>query len=123
MNDTPVNILIRPTYESLCREFDYDPSEFGDPDKIDPILWEQGQRTEPIAVDPGESFEIPRDHEGCIGETQDEGRHVRIIDPTRSLDDDLSDEWGLQPGRYLYDGIVVTIVELFAAEQTDAEDE
>ena len=116
MNVNRMEIQIRPTYESLCNELGYDPMEFGDPDKINPVMWGQGERTELLAVEPGESFEIARGFEGCISEPEDTGHCVRIIDPAcPSSDDEITDTRGLPPGRYLYDGRDVKVVERFPA--------
>ena len=61
MNTTTIEILIRPTYETLCREL-----EHNTPD--DSVFFMQGFRTESRLVEPGETFEIAHGWEGCIGE-------------------------------------------------------
>ena len=114
MNGKPIEILFRPTYETIFREMEYDPSDAGDPDKADPASFAQGFRTERRLVDPGKTFEIARGWEGCIGKTRDKDQHVRIIAPSRCPPDNkITDFWGLRPGRYLYDGKDVQIVEFF----------
>ena len=121
MNTTTTDILIRPTYEKLCRELEHDPADSGDPDKADPMTLEQGFRTEARLVEPGETFEIARGWEGCIGEPPDDRPRARIIDPTRAPpDDEITDDWGLHPGRYAYDGKDVKIVEMFDDENNAA---
>lgn len=114
MNANPIEIQIRPTYESLCTEMEYDPMELDDPDKKDPVAFEQGARTVLLAVEPGESFVIARGFEGFIDETEDADHCVRIIDPTcTSPDDEITDMRDLPPGRYVYDGRDVKVVERF----------
>ena len=122
MNVKPIEIQIRPTYESLCTEWGIDPIELGDPDKTDPVAFEQGARTVLLTVESGESFEITRGFEGFIDETD---HFVRIIDPTRSSpdNDESTDAWGLTPGRYLYDGRDVKVVQRFSDDEYDALDD
>ena len=82
MNTATIEILTRPTYETLCRELDRNPAYSGD-----------------------------RGWEGCIGEPPDGRPHVRIIDSTRvPPDDEITDNWGMRPGRYTYDGKDVKMV-------------
>ena len=91
-----------------------DPADSGDPDKGDPMAFEQGFRTEARLVEPGETFEIARGWEGCIGEQPDDRPPVWIIDPTRAPpDNEITDDWGLRPGRYTYDGKDVILVEMY----------
>jgi hypothetical protein len=104
MTQSPaIKIWIRPTYDSLCKELGYDPTELGDPDKIDPVAFTQGERMEPRAVEPGQSFEIVRGLEGGIGE-------------------EIPDVWGLAPGRYRYDGTEVKVVKRFFDDEDDVDD-
>jgi hypothetical protein len=116
MHKITLQILIRPSYATLCEEFEHDPTDNCDPDKLDPIAFEQGLRTEPRLVEPGDAFEIARGWEGCLGESQAEGHQVQFVDPKASLMDAPLADWGLLPGRYLYDGQTVTLQKRFAVE-------
>ena len=110
MKNIPLQILQRPTYETLCEELEHDSTEDCDPDKMDPIAFEQGFRTEPRLIAAGEAFEIARGWEACLGEPQTEGHQVTIKDPKASPMDAHRDGWELQPGRYQYDGHTVTVL-------------
>ncbi len=109
MHHIPLQILQRPTYETLCEEFEHDPTDDCDPDKLDPIAFEQGLRTEPRLIAAGDAFEIARGWEGCLGDPQAEGHQVQFVDSKASPMDAPLDGRDLQSGRYLYDGQTVTL--------------
>lgn len=113
MDDKTGEIQIWPTYELICRENNWEPS---DPDTEEAMLAEQGGRITSFSVGVDETFEIESGWEGWTVEPEDGSHRVRVI----SLDGappDVDCDYKMPAGRYLFDGTDVKQIELFCDDE------